>query len=163
MCARPMPRLDRAAPLRVAHDVERGAILYRSAGIEKFRLAEDFAAGLAAHAVETDERRVADGVGEVLADVHRHASAGLQNCRNFATGRCNSRLRGLPRGGSGDGPSLNLAGFGRPAQWCRGALPVRFSTARSSINANARDISNDLSKNRSAPRRRLRFSYSGLA
>src|SRR5262249_13343874 len=60
-----------AALLGVADDPERGAILHRAAGIQELRLAEDLAAGLAAHALEADERRIADGVGEILTDVHR--------------------------------------------------------------------------------------------
>lgn len=44
-----------------------------------------------------------------------------------------------------------------------GALPLRLSAARVLINARAFDASKDLSKNRSAPSRTLRFWYSASA
>ena len=43
------------------------------------------------------------------------------------------------------------------------ALLLRLSAARVFINAKACDVSEDLSKNRSAPSRRLRFWYSAFA
>ena len=49
-----------APPLGIAHDVERGAVLDRAAGVQELALAEDLAAGRLGRAVETDQRRVSD-------------------------------------------------------------------------------------------------------
>lgn len=48
------------APLGIADNVERGAILHRLTGIEEFRLAEDFTPRRFRGGFQTDERRVAD-------------------------------------------------------------------------------------------------------
>ena len=54
------PGLQQPAPLGVADDEERRAVLDRLAGIEELRLAPDFAAGHVRDAVEADQRGVAD-------------------------------------------------------------------------------------------------------
>ena len=67
-CCRPCPRRSgrRAsaapAPLGVADDPERRAILHRLAGVQELGLAEDFAAGGLAGPAQADERRIADRV-----------------------------------------------------------------------------------------------------
>src|SRR5262249_28952937 len=52
-------RTQRATPLGVVDDRTRRTILHRAAGIEEFRLAENFAAGFSAEALEKNERCVA--------------------------------------------------------------------------------------------------------
>ena len=54
----------------VADDVQRRPILDRAAGIEKLRLAEDFAAGLFGSAREAKQGGVADRADETVANVH---------------------------------------------------------------------------------------------
>src|SRR6266571_2694754 len=77
----------------------------------------------------------------------------------------------LPEGGAKYRPSAGVPNrrdypaeadyaAGCIAEEWRGAWPLRLSAARSWINATACHVSEDLSKNRSAPSRRLRFSYS---
>jgi hypothetical protein len=63
-------RLQPAGGDRVLDDGQRRAILDRSAGIEEFGLAQDLAAGRGRGARQTDERRVADGIDEAVADGH---------------------------------------------------------------------------------------------
>ena len=48
-------------------------------------------------------------------------------------------------------------------EWRGGALPLRLFAASPWINATASHVSKDLSKNRTAPSRRLRFAYSVFA
>jgi hypothetical protein len=64
------PGLSKAALFRVAHDVERGAILHRAPRIEKLRLGEDLAADNLGRAAQADERGVADAAGEAVTDLH---------------------------------------------------------------------------------------------
>ena len=60
-----------AAPLGVADDEQRRAILVRLAGIEALRLAEDGAAGRLGRALQPDERRVADCLENGWMECHR--------------------------------------------------------------------------------------------
>src|SRR3546814_8709860 len=59
-----------AVRFRVAHDIERGAVLYRSAGVRIFALAPDFAAGFLARPLEQHQRRVADQLQAVFRNHH---------------------------------------------------------------------------------------------
>ena len=51
---------------RILDDEQRGAVFYRLAGIEEFRLAQDFASRQFASVLETDQGRVADGRNDVF-------------------------------------------------------------------------------------------------
>ena len=62
------PGRKRAARDGVLDDEQGGAVLDRLAGIEEFRLAENFAAGLFGGALEPDQRRVADRRDDVFLD-----------------------------------------------------------------------------------------------
>ena len=63
-------RAQQAALLRVLDDEERGAVLDRAAGIEELGLAQDRAAGLFRGAAQPDQRRIADGFDEAVANLH---------------------------------------------------------------------------------------------
>ena len=65
-------------------DVQRGAVLDRLAGIHELGLAQDVAAGQLGGASQPDQRRVADGVEDVLLDLH---------CRHGAPIKSRSRAR----------------------------------------------------------------------
>ena len=62
--------LDDAAALAVEHHVLRRSILDRAARVHELGFAEDRAARELGGLPQLDERRVADGVDEVVADVH---------------------------------------------------------------------------------------------
>src|SRR5690242_8805554 len=63
-------RLQRAAQLGIANDVERRAILHRSARIHEFRLAQDLAARFRAELRQPDKRCATHAVDEALSHVH---------------------------------------------------------------------------------------------
>ena len=63
--------LQGAGPFGVFDNGERGPVLHRLAGIEKFGLAEDGAAGRLGRAFQLDERGVADGADKAVPDGHR--------------------------------------------------------------------------------------------
>src|SRR5262249_11514040 len=63
-------RPQRAALLGILDDGERRAVLDGAPGVEEFGLAGDRAAGLLRGAAQLDQRRVADGGDETVADVH---------------------------------------------------------------------------------------------
>jgi len=58
----PPARLQQAAPLGVADNPERGAVLNRLPRVQELRLAQNLASGGLAGALQPDERRVADQV-----------------------------------------------------------------------------------------------------
>ena len=62
--------LDLAALFRLQDHLARGAVLHRLAGIHEFGLAQDGAAGGLGGALERDQRRVADGFDDSVADLH---------------------------------------------------------------------------------------------
>src|SRR3546814_18491671 len=55
---------------RVAHDIGRGAVLYRCAVVRVFARAPDFAAGFLARPLEQHQRRVADQLQAVFRNHH---------------------------------------------------------------------------------------------
>jgi len=59
--------LQRALGLCVIENAAGGPILYRTARVQEFGLAEDFAAGLIAEGAQTNQGRVADGAREAEA------------------------------------------------------------------------------------------------
>src|SRR5436190_1522017 len=62
--------LKRAALLRVPDDVQRGAILDRTARVQKLGFAQNLATCLAAESAKTDQRRVTNGAGKTIANFH---------------------------------------------------------------------------------------------
>ena len=62
--------LEFAALLGFEDHLTAGAVLHRLAGIHEFGLAENGAAGQRGRALQLDQRRVADGVDDAVADVH---------------------------------------------------------------------------------------------
>jgi hypothetical protein len=63
--------LEDPAPLGVQHDPLGGAILHRAAGIHEFRFAENFAAGLFAHAAQPNQGSIADNIRKSVTDTHQ--------------------------------------------------------------------------------------------
>ena len=66
--------LQRATCDGIADDEQRRAILHRLAGIHELGLAENVAPGLLRCMLELDEWRVADGLDDVLTDLHDTAT-----------------------------------------------------------------------------------------
>ena len=62
---------DQPASLGIQQQAQRGAVLDRAAGVEELGLAEDLAAGQRGGVAQAQQRRVADGGGEVGLDAHR--------------------------------------------------------------------------------------------
>ena len=62
--------LEIAALLRLDDHLPAGPVLHRATGVHEFGLAENGAAGQRRRALELDQRRVADGVDDVVADLH---------------------------------------------------------------------------------------------
>ncbi len=91
----PAAGLQQAAPLGVADDEERGAVLDRLAGVHELGLAQDLAAGGLAGAAQADQRRVADGVEDAGPDGSL-AHAGL-NRRRTGSGAREDRRQALAR------------------------------------------------------------------
>ena len=100
--------LEQPLALEVFEDAAGGAVLDRAAGVQELGLAEDLAAGLVAEPAQTDQRRVADGVGEAIADGHgvlrgwgpRHSSG---KARALWAARLDYRLSGSARQGENFG------------------------------------------------------------
>ena len=59
-----------AALFRLQDHLPAGAILHRAAGVHEFGLAEDRASGRLGGALQLDERRMADGFDDAVADLH---------------------------------------------------------------------------------------------
>ena len=69
-------RPQRAALLSVSDDRERRAVLHRSPRVQELGLAEDRTTRPFRRASQLDERRVADGTGETVTDVHATVTLG---------------------------------------------------------------------------------------
>ena len=92
------PGLQLAAPLGVADDPQRRAVLHRLAGVQELGLAEDLAAGGLAGGLQADERRVADEVQHGARD-HGFVIAGWNGARKGEDG-CSAAVAGVSDGGS---------------------------------------------------------------
>ena len=62
--------LELAALLGLQDHLAAGAVLHRAAGVHELGLAEDGAAGRGRRPFELDQRRVADGLDDTVADLH---------------------------------------------------------------------------------------------
>ncbi len=66
---------------RIADDEKRGAVLYRLSRVHELGLAEDRAAGLFGRAFELDQRRIADRLGDAVADTQKERPSGRDSNR----------------------------------------------------------------------------------
>src|SRR5690606_33583530 len=140
-------RPQRAAPLGVANDGQRRAVLDRAAGIEELGLAEDLAAGRLGRRAQPDQRRAADGVDEALADVGHgsgppSASRRARSVARWRASQCRAiRVKALSTAPASSRAIASSAGttLARMSS-CSSATPYRPPAAPASVRPQNRWI-----------------------